>query len=235
MVKLTEHFGTKYLYASYAGDIATLIQQNPEETIDIGGARLVKRCLDVIQQQGVANCVCTFVDTEDPERNAILEYNQKQAKIARDYTSGAIRVQSLPIPVNREDMQHYLAKDYGSITWKCGVNSEKAFLWTALLQSRRPDVRLYTLGTLEQLIGVICKYFPSRRNVGRKVMYCDQGLLLTNYDPTPEFLDTHACVSTDFGSVNLWTLPEWKEPLHRMVDAFMAIIEPTTTHIRDYL
>lgn len=235
MVKLTTYFNTKYLYASYAGDIATLIQQNPEETIDIGGARLVKRCLDVIQQQGIANCVCKFIDSEDSERNAILEYNQKQAKIARDYTSGAIRVQPLPIPTSREDMQRYLKQDYGSITWKCGSDSEKAYLWVALLQSRRPDIRLYTLGTLEKLIAVICKYYPSRRNVGKNVVYCDQGVLLTNDDPTPEFLDTHACVSTDFGSVNLWKLPEWKEPLHRMVDAFMAYIEPKTTHIRDYL
>lgn len=236
MAKLTDILGTKYIYLTFNGALTKYILDNPTAEIDLAGARITKDCMQTITSMGINAGRCYFVDTEDAERNRILEYNQQQYVINKQFRDGTIRVQPLPIPDCAEDVDKYLAKDYGDIHWNLGKEGRAADLWACLLQARRPDVKFYTIGQLERIFNTICEFYRPRKLVGQAVNYVNgMGQLIHLDAATQDDVESFNCVSDKFGQANLFKEPDWQEPLKRMVRAFELTIVPRTHHIEEYL
>lgn len=236
MVKLVDYLGTKYVYKTFYTPLVKLIRDNPDETIDLAGACITKDCMTAITSLGIGAYCCHFIDSEDPARDALLKYNQEQALINKPFRDKTAKLQGLPIPDCKEDIIKYLNKDYGDIYWQLAVQTRSARLWCALLQARRPDVKLYTMGQLKELLDIVCEFYRSHWNVGKPVIFLGEGNSLCHHDcATVELCDSHSCVSDKFGRVNLFNEPDWEKPLHNMVLAFKRSITPQTQHIKDYL
>lgn len=234
MVKLVELFGTKYIYKTYNQKLTQFIIANPSETIDLAGARITKDCMATIMQVGMGSRRCTFIDSEDAERNKILEYNQQQAAANAAIDKSALR--KLPIPSTVEDVAMYLKYDYGDAYYTVGRVTPQAKLWAVLLQTRRPDVKMYTVGQLDYYLPIVCKYYKSRRNLGKPVIYIGGQNCLMHCDcADAALLDAYDCVSTDFGQVNLWEREEWRPALEAMYRDYLNYITPKAHHIRDYI
>ena len=235
MVKLVDVLGTKYVYNAFYTKLSSYVRGHPDETIDLAGARITKKCMDeVICQVGIGGMLCKFVDTEDPERNKLLEYNQEMSRQASAYIDA--RLPGFPIPSSRADIQKWLNYDYGDKVWSMSRTDNAAILWATIFQTKRPEVKLYVLGCLSEIFHTFCKYRRSYVNKGIPVMYTDECRRLIKVNaPTPELLDKYECVPQAFGTSNLWADESMRPMLRRMVDDFVNIVQPTSAHLKDFV
>lgn len=232
MVKLVDLFNTQYLYASWSTPFVGYLREHPGETIDLAGAKITAGFMQDISA-AIATCTHTFIDTADPTRDALLKYNAEQARLDKEITAHSW---PLPIPRSEEEIKNDLNKDYGD--WYYTLSSsrnEYRLLWAIVLQAARPDVRMDTRAFLREMFMMIQKYYNPVRYVGKTVYYLEGAALLTKENADIEFCTSHVCVPAEFGSRNLFSDPDWQEPIQNMLKQMLSYISKSGYHIKDYL
>lgn len=218
MVKLVAAFNTKYFHAVFASRIAKFIDEHPGETIDLAGAKLTAHCARVVNS-AMADRRVIFVDSEDPERQHILDHDQSLISKKASFPTTT----TLPVPRSKEHMQQILAIDYTGKLLAVQNTAVNTCMWLIIFIARHPEYD-YEMPTLQSktLFKLINQYYNKRSYVGRPVYYIrdnDAGVDV-NENPDLGFCNSHVCVPTEFGTKNLFALPEWKQPLTAMLGDF---------------
>ena len=233
MVKLIDVMGTRYLYESWRTPVTKYLREHPGETIDLADARLTSAIATLVSG-AIASQTHTFVDTANPERNALLAYNAEQAKLAVEVKKN---LRPLPIPRNDKEVQEELARQFDADayyelkTYNEGYN----MLWAILLQAARPDVKLYTTPYARELFKTIQKYYNPVHYAGKTVLYLDGAAICEQRDASTAFCTSHICIPAEFGRENLFQRADWEEPLKLILKVFYSYIHRTGYHIKDFL
>lgn len=233
MVKLVDAMGTKYIYATFMTKLTAFLRENAGATIDLADARLTTGCMSAIYA-ATRTCQNTFVDTMNAERDRILKHNCEVA-VLNQQVDNESNLRTLPIPRTKEDIGKYLAEDYSAYYWRLARADKINLLWGILLQARRPDVRLYTLGYLDKIFTTLHEYYSQQYYVGSPVWWINGTGLDLMENPDIQFCTSKICCPAEFGQENLFENPKWKRPLALMADAYIQLINPRGYKIKEFL
>lgn len=233
MAKLIDEMGTRYLYESWRAPVTKYLREHPGETIDLAGAKLTTAIATLVEN-ATAQGTHTFIDTENPDRDALLKYNAEQAAISKVVDSNK---RLLPIPRTDEEVQAELKREYdpNAYYYLGTYNTEYNMLWAILLQAARPDVNLYTKAYVRELFKTIQKYYNPVHYAGKDVMYLEGAAICVQKKASTAFCTSHICIPAEFGHENLFNIPDWDSPLRTMMKVFLSYIHRTGYHIKDFL
>lgn len=233
MVKLVSAFNTQYFHAVYGPRIDKFFDEHPGETIDLAGAKLTADCARVVNS-AIGSMKVTFVDTEDPERERILKHDQDLVAEKAKFP----KTTQLPVPRNKEHMLELLRTNYSGKLLSFVGSKLSDYLWLIIFIARHPEynVEMPTL-LCKTLFKRINQYYDRRRYAGKPVYYIRDGDIGVDVcdNPTLQFCNRHVCVPTEFGSMNLFALEDWKEPLKSICGDFSNSLGHYGRTIRDVL
>jgi len=137
-IKLRELVGTQYLCEHHTSLVSNLIDECPASVIDLAGLKIAKGSMDVITAKLTAGV--EMVDTEDAERNALLQ--QAVLKNKQNYEMS----EELPILTCVEDFPEYLASldPHKLYREQAHRDDQYTIALLVLIQVYRPAIQIVT-------------------------------------------------------------------------------------------
>jgi hypothetical protein len=224
-ISLVKHFNTQFFAAHYVGNLSLFLKENISNVIDIAHARLVRDCMNVLQ-----NCSNKLIDSEDNDRNKLLQLNE-QIRQQPDYSTKKLPVFNYP----REQIGDYQTTLNPDTVYK--IDSSNIPL-AVLLQLCRPDLQFDFAAMYPHMFRyVMIALFPTDikwtsfnvllgSNYYRVDADCDfKFKTLTAGVPLSqdELIGRHLALPTEFGSCILKDNSAWRPVLDTTINDIIVI------------
>lgn len=219
IINVAEELGTRYVIASYAAAFRRVIDNHPNDTLDIGSCRLGLQAAQIIREYYGTR---TFINSEDSELNGYLEENMRRARVPKLER----KIKLYPATYDVRDVHDYIKSLSTEVVYEYRIDTRKAtrvqMAFLTLLIITRPEIVLdagYGYNSLCDFIrdSWLLKaeqhkayYEVDGANlIVRKVVDGYVSVPYRNEVSEEMYVSTFKCFPYEFGNEYLYETPEW--------------------------